>query len=197
MNTLIIYSSLYGQTEKISHRIANVIRSPGHEVTLMSVDAAMHLESVLSYDQVILGSPIYAENHSREIGELIDQHRAGLANINTGFFSVSLSAAGTGKQKREATDCRDRFLEELMWRPQRREIFAGGLPYRRYNFFVRMMMKWVVWRSGGDTDSSINHEYTDWTRVETFAREFIQQPPAIERTAGNLVEAKTNQACRM
>jgi menaquinone-dependent protoporphyrinogen oxidase len=34
-------------------------------------------------------------------------------------------------------------------------------------------MKWISKREGGSTDTSRDHEYTDWVSVERFAEEFI------------------------
>ena len=63
----------------------------------------------------------------------------------------------------------DRFLGDTGWTPNAKQIFAGALPYRKYGWFTRMLMKRIVKKGGGDTDTSRNYEYTDWNVVNEFA----------------------------
>jgi len=92
------------------------------------------------------------------------------------FFSVSLSAAGkTEGQRQHARDCLDQFLRQTHWQPRATAIIAGALLYRTYGFWLRLMMKWIAWREGGDTDTSKDYEYTDWNQVRQFTEEFLRQ----------------------
>ncbi|MNC94612.1 Protoporphyrinogen IX dehydrogenase [menaquinone] [compost metagenome] len=52
---------------------------------------------------------------------------------------------------------------------------AGALPYSKYNWVKRWMMRRIVAKAGGDTDTSRDYEYTDWNDLRAFAKEFIQQ----------------------
>ncbi|QEG20434.1 flavodoxin domain-containing protein [Mariniblastus fucicola] len=169
MSTLIIYSSKYGQTEKIAWRIAKAIGHERDSVKVMNARDALDLESLSAFDHIILGSPIYAHRHSKQIAKFIKRFRDSLETMDTAFFSVSASAAGGEEQKADATTCMDKFLSIAGFEPTRKTIFAGGLPYRRYNWLTRMVMKWIAGRAGGDTDTSQNYEYTDWDHVESFA----------------------------
>jgi menaquinone-dependent protoporphyrinogen oxidase len=51
---------------------------------------------------------------------------------------------------------------------------AGALLYRKYGFLKRWIMKRIVARAGGDTDTSRDYEYTDWNDMRAFAKEFLQ-----------------------
>jgi menaquinone-dependent protoporphyrinogen oxidase len=55
---------------------------------------------------------------------------------------------------------------------------AGALPYTRYNFLIRFMMRRIVKTEGGDTDTSRDYEYTDWAAVDRFAAEFVDEVTA-------------------
>lgn len=171
MNTLIVYFSKYGQTEAIANRIADVVRRNENEATVVNAREALSLESIDSYDAVILGSPIYTNKHSKQLKQFIEKHIAELRTKHTAFFSVSLSAAGDDSQQNDATACMNSYLDSCQWSPNSTAIFAGSLPYRQYNIFVRWLMKRIVRKSGGDTDTSRNYEYTDWNRVEAFAEQ--------------------------
>lgn len=171
----IIYHSNYGQTRKIAHRIADSLTDAGHTaraLNVMSIDESHFLDHC---DAMIFGAPIYSEKHSVALGKLIALHREKLKKIVTAFFSVSLAASGNQQQRTEASQCMDQFLDELHWKPDHKTIFAGGLPWREYNWFVRWTMKRVVKKAGGDTDTSKNQEYTDWEAVDEFSNQILQR----------------------
>jgi menaquinone-dependent protoporphyrinogen oxidase len=46
---------------------------------------------------------------------------------------------------------------------------AGAINYTRYNFLLRWYMKRASAKNGGATDTSRDHEYTDWDQVDRFA----------------------------
>jgi menaquinone-dependent protoporphyrinogen oxidase len=175
MNMLIVYYSKYGQTEAIAERIANVLTASQHGVRIIDAEEAQSLASIEAYDIVILGSPIYTERHSDLLKRFIKQHLAELDRKQAAFFSVSLSAAGDANQRREATSCMQSFLDSCNWQPGTTTTFAGALPYRKYNWFVRWLMKRIVRKAGGDTDTSRDYEYPDWNEVENFARSFARE----------------------
>lgn len=173
MNALIVYFSKYGQTEAIANRIADFLRRKGNEAIVVNVMEALSLDNIDSSDAVILGSPIYTSMHSKQLKQFIHTHLRELRTKHSAFFSVSLSAAGSDSQLNEATNCMNSYLDSCQWSPDSTTVFAGALPYRQYNIFVRWLMKRIVRKAGGDTDTSRNYEYTDWSRVEAFAEQFM------------------------
>jgi menaquinone-dependent protoporphyrinogen oxidase len=48
---------------------------------------------------------------------------------------------------------------------------AGALLYRQYGVLVRMMMRLIAGRVGASTDTSRDHDYTDWDAVDRYADE--------------------------
>ena len=114
----------------------------------------------------------------------VRRHKVRLEVVPTGFFSVSLSA-GVEKQKAEAVLYLDAFLQKAEWSPTIKTTFAGGLPYREYGFLKRWMMKKIAKDAGKDTDTSKNHEHTDWQTIDGFVQAFlvqVEQHRAVERT---------------
>ena len=65
-----------------------------------------------------------------------------------------------------------RFLARCGWRPAITKMIAGALPYTRYNWLKRQMMKRIVAKAGGDTDTTRDYEYTDWIDLRNFAQDF-------------------------
>ena len=60
---------------------------------------------------------------------------------------------------------------------------AGAINYTRYNPLLRWYMKRASKLNGGSTDTSRDHEYTDWTQVERLANEFVEKVLKPERVA--------------
>ena len=66
--------------------------------------------------------------------------------------------------------------EETGWTPDVVALVGGALPYTRYGFVKRLMMRRIV-ASKSDalsTDTSRDHVYTDWSQVSHFATGFAQ-----------------------
>jgi menaquinone-dependent protoporphyrinogen oxidase len=49
-------------------------------------------------------------------------------------------------------------------------MIAGALRYSRYPLPLRWFMRRIAKQAGGDTDTSRDYEYTDWGRVDDYAR---------------------------
>jgi menaquinone-dependent protoporphyrinogen oxidase len=44
--------------------------------------------------------------------------------------------------------------------------------YSKYNWFIRFVMKRIARRAGASTDTSRDHEFTDWVALDRFVNEF-------------------------
>lgn len=55
------------------------------------------------------------------------------------------------------------------WNPSIVATIAGRLAYTQYGFLKRWIMRAIASREGGATDTTRDHEYTDWTTVERLA----------------------------
>jgi menaquinone-dependent protoporphyrinogen oxidase len=66
----------------------------------------------------------------------------------------------------------------------------GALLYAQYNFLIRFIMKRISEASGGSTDTSRDHIYTDWRGLDGFVTGFIVQlyPPAVAGEAPHTAE---------
>ena len=170
MKTLILYHSKYGQTHKIADWIAAILRAEGHRVDVINIENIGDSFSLEPFDNVVIGGPLYAAKHSKLLISFVIKNKVKLAKKLTAFYSVSLSAAGDKSQKADAIRCMDEFLNQANWSPTFKQTFAGSLQYRDYSLFTRWLMKWIVSRAHGDTDTSRNYEYTDWKAVTEFAQ---------------------------
>jgi menaquinone-dependent protoporphyrinogen oxidase len=170
---LVLYGSTYGHTGTIARRIADVLEANGAAVTLLSGDAIPRDASPCDYDGVVIGASVIAGRHQRALQAFARQHRAVLNDMPSAFFSVSASAASFDEHGRSlARECLAKFLRQTGWYPALTESIAGAIRYTRYNPLVRWWMRRICAKSGGPTDTSRDHELTDWAQVDRFAEAF-------------------------
>ena len=175
-NVLIVHATRYGQTAKVARRMEAALRSSGHAVQLVDVSRPPRSLEVWRFDVTFVGAPMYAGHYPASIVRFVRGQREFLKRGVSVFFSVNLAIAShTTDGRAETLPLVERFIEETGWRPNRVELFAGALNYTRYNFFIRLLMRRMARKAGGDTDTSRDHEYTDWAAVERFALEVVDQ----------------------
>ena len=163
---LVLYASTHGHTGKIADRIAKAI---GPEAELRSIDAA---PAPLDYDAVIVGASVHAGHHQKAVRKWLHEHAAALDRMPSAFFSVCLTAADdTDEARADAQRYIDETLEETGWTPRLVRSFAGALQYREYDFFTRLLIKLMMKHGGHPTDTSHDHDFTDWDAVERFGAE--------------------------
>lgn len=173
---LILYDTTEGQTRRIARYVADAVAGDGRLVDVHEIRKLPRGFAVDRFDAVIVGASIHMGRHSKRLSKFLAMYRPGLERIPSAFFSVSLSAAGTEEETRRAEGYVTELLEQTGWRPPVTATFAGGLRYREYGFLKRWIMKKIARDAGKDTDTSKNHEYTDWDAVDRFVRDFLSLP---------------------
>ena len=182
-NVLIVYGTTGGQTRRIAGRMAELVCEFGHAATLMDAAAAPRMPRG-RYDAVIVAASVHRLRHQASVARFVRANLRALEHLPTAFFSVGIFAAGRSPGRRErARRCAEAFPEETGWSPGMVRTVAGALAYTRYRPLTRWIMRLGAWWDGGDTDTSRDHEYTDWERlredVETFLTHAV--PAAAER----------------
>ena len=175
---LIAYATSYGQTAKIAGRMADLLMASGEAVTL--VNAGHHPRDFRAgeFDAVIVGGSIIGGRHQRAIVRFVRAHRALLNATPSAFFSVSGSAAShLATERAKARQFVHDFLETTGWHPGLTETIGGAMAYTKYNPLIRWLARRGAQAAGGPTDTSRDHEVTDWSRVERFVQAFIQTVP--------------------
>jgi flavodoxin len=72
MKALVVYYSVYGNTEKIAKALAAGLESSGVDVDVVKVDAVKLDESV-SVDLLCVGSPVHAWGASKPVKEFLER----------------------------------------------------------------------------------------------------------------------------
>lgn len=180
---LVVYGSTDGQTRRIAERMAAVLVSLGQEVQTVDSAAAPADIAPGDFDAALVLGSVRMGKHQQALADFVRKFRLELDAIPNAFISVSLSAArNKPSAQREVAKTFQHFVTRTGWRPNARLAIAGALPYSRYTLRIRLVMKFISWMTGGDTDTSRDYEYTDWELVEDFARRFasalVQAPIA-------------------
>ena len=175
-NTLIAYATRHGHTEKVARRVAGVLRARGHSPELVDTDRVNWFPDSPRIRAVLVCAPIIVGGYPRSIVRFVKDHRALLARVPSAFLSVGLAIASrTTDGRADTLRVVETFATRTGWRPTRVELVAGALPYSKYNFFVRLVMRQMAARAGGDVDMSRDYKYTDWAALDRFASEFAAE----------------------
>ena len=170
-STLIIYSTTDGQTKNICSRIGKFLSNdiPSKILSLSEVKN----DDIEKYDQIIIGASIRYGKHKKELFEFIEGNLNELTKKNNAFFSVNVVARKPEKNTPETNPYMQKFLLKTSWVPKKLAVFAGKIDYPKYNFVDRQMIRLIMWITKGPTNIKNTYEFTDWNKVDSFAKELI------------------------
>ena len=168
---LIVYATSYGQTQKIALRMRDQLVTDGFGVEVANVDDFPPEPDLLAFDGAIICGSIIRGRHSRHLEAYVKRNARALSDMTAAFCSVSGSAGSANAAERdEAERMLQRFLNATRWRPTLHATFAGAMAFTKYSPLVRWIMKRISAKEGGPTDTSRDHELTDWARVAEVTR---------------------------
>jgi len=162
----IVYATVDGQTLKICNKLKEELQLTNSLVELYAIDDFN--EEITSFDKLIIGSSIRYGVHHKKIIEFINANKKQLETIKTAFFSVNLVARKPEKNTPETNPYVIKFFKTIHWKPAIVEVFAGKLDYKKYPFFDRIMIQFIMWMTKGPTDRNTVIEYTNWDKVKEF-----------------------------
>jgi menaquinone-dependent protoporphyrinogen oxidase len=172
MTILIVHASAHGHTERIVHRIGDVLAADHLDVHVEAIPKHGDGPDPTGYDAVVVGTSIRAGHHLPQATRWLQRNADALASRPTALVSVSLTAAEDSDEARAATRaCVDELCAETGWMPTRVECVPGALSYREYDVFTRVLMRHIARQHGQPTDTGVDVDFTDWDRVTAFAHE--------------------------
>lgn len=170
---LIVYGTTDGHTRKIAQVLAENLRATLCSVDLLDAAGTLWRLSPEGYDGVIVAASVHIGDYQRAVGRWIRMYAPLLNALPTAFLSVCLAVLQKEiAPRQEILRIMRRFLERGGWRPTITKMVAGALPYTRYGWLKRLMMKRIAAKAGGDTDTTRDFEYTDWNELRSFSRDF-------------------------
>lgn len=178
---LVVYGTTEGQTRKIAEFITQALKARGVKVDLVDSAAEDAAQVQPVYAAAIVCGSLHQHKYQASLLRFLEDNRAWLAGLPAAFVAVSLSAALKDNQSRdELRAIAEAFYRETGWTPAITRHVAGALRYTQYDYFKRLIMKLIAKQQGGDTDTSHDHEYTDWDDLTRFVDEFLAAVPLRE-----------------
>ena len=172
---LVLYGTTDGHTGKVAAAIANTLRAERADVELIHARPGGSDPMPEAFTAVIVAASVHTNGYQRAVWRWVRRHAAGLHGKPTAFVSVCLGVLErTPAADAELSNVMEGFFAATSWSPTIRKVVAGALPYTRYSWFKRLVVRRVVRNAYGPTDPSRDYEYTDWNDVRDFARLFAR-----------------------
>jgi menaquinone-dependent protoporphyrinogen oxidase len=174
---LVIYGTTDGHTAKVSQAIEATLRGAGIDVDV--IDASINTRSPEHYAGVVVAASVHGGQFQPATRRWVRAHAHTLRGRPTAFVAVCLAVLHSEdpKVQRDLAAVLERFYTTTGWRPTVSKTVAGALLYTRYNWLMRQIMKRIVRKAGGDTDTSRDYEYTDWADLRRFVEQFALRLP--------------------
>jgi menaquinone-dependent protoporphyrinogen oxidase len=168
---LVVYGTTEGHTAKVAGAIAETLHRIGAVVDVAAADGGSPAPD--GYDAVIVAASVHAGRYQQSVQQWVRTHAAALSRKPAAFVSVCLGVLQKDpKVRQDLQTILDRFVAATGWRPTVAKFVAGALPYTRYGWIKRLVMKRTVAKAGGDTDTHRDFEYTDWNDLSHFTADF-------------------------
>jgi menaquinone-dependent protoporphyrinogen oxidase len=133
MNTLVIYATKYGCTERCAKSLSGKLSG---KVDLINIKTSQ-LPDLSKYDRVIIGGSIYVGQIQKPIKEFCIKNLSLLKEKKVGLF-ICCGFAENVKQHMENS-----FPKELLEVALGKECFGGELNLEKMKFFDRFITKMV------------------------------------------------------
>ena len=167
--TLIIYSSTDGHTKNICERLANFFIN-NNTAKIISLIEANDFD-LSKFSQIVIGASIRYGKHPKKLYSFINLNKDILEKKNSVFFSVNVVARKPEKNTADTNPYVKKFLKVSKWKPKKIGVFAGKVDYPNYGLFDKYAIKLIMFLTNGPTDTSQSYEFTDWSKVDNFAKE--------------------------
>jgi len=168
MKSILIYSTTDGHTKKICDFIKS--NSIKNNFDIFSIDKINEL-NLNNYDLIVLGASIRYGKHNNIIYKFISSNKEILKSKKNAFFSVNVVARKPEKNSPENNPYILKFLRKSEWHPTKIGVFAGKVDYPNYNFFNKLIIRFIMFVTKGPTDTSRSYEFTNWDNIKKFTNE--------------------------
>lgn len=135
MNSLIVYCSSHGTTEKAARILGDYLDG---DVKLIDLRENNVLD-LTPYDAVIIGGSIHVGNIQRKVKKFISEHHTELFTKKIGLFLCCMFEGEKAKEQFEQA-----FPQDLRERSISNGLFGGEFLVSRMNFLERQIVKKVA-----------------------------------------------------
>jgi len=174
MKILALYGSRFGQAEAVLRRVVRRLATSGHSVTMVDGRVIPDTLSLDHFDAVVVAASIIMGRHQAYVRSWARSNASALSRLPGAFISVNgASPESRAEWRKGAEEYLARFAVQTGWHPRWTAAFGGALRYSRYDPITRWIMKRIAAKEGGPTDTSHDHELTDWAAVDRFADKLV------------------------
>ncbi|MGX6447162.1 flavodoxin domain-containing protein [Patulibacter sp. S7RM1-6] len=166
---LVAYASKHGTAKRIAERVGAVLDAATVRAEVVDVEAAPGT-GVEAYGRVVLVAAIHGDHHHAAAVAWLQRQRPALAGRELAIVSASLTAATGAAGEEKTARYVDALEAETGVAAHHALRVAGSLRYPAYNAATRLLMRGIAAAKGLATDTGRDHDYTDWTAVDAFAR---------------------------
>jgi|Deesub1362A_J573_1020465.scaffolds.fasta_scaffold06256_5 menaquinone-dependent protoporphyrinogen oxidase len=135
MNTLIVYATNYGCTEKCATILSEKLTGKVDLCNLKVVNAV----DLSKYDKVIIGGSIYMSKIQKEVREFCSKNLNVLKDKKIGLFICCMRDGNIAE-----TQLNKSFPQELLANAVAGEYFGGEFIFRKMNFLDKLIVKKVT-----------------------------------------------------
>lgn len=173
---LVLYGTSHGHTAKVARALTTTLNQAGCFAVAVDASGPMRRVRATEYEAIIVAASLRAGDYQPSVRRWLAANRAALPALPTAFLSVCLGVLERKPEvDRELRAIIDRFTASVGWTPSQVKIVAGALPYTRYGWLTKRLMRHMAARAGGDTDVSRDFEYTDWNDLRAFGQAFVSR----------------------
>jgi menaquinone-dependent protoporphyrinogen oxidase len=175
---LVVYGTTHGHTAKVAEAVAHTLRTAAGQVVTVATPEGLEPRPE-SFDAVIVAASVVGGRFQKNVRHWVRAHAQALNTRPSAFIQVCLGVLQQDAAvQAEVQAIKTRFLEAARWRPLETRVIAGALPYTHYSWITRWIMRRIVVKAGGNTDTSRDYEYTDWAALRAFTAEFAARAVA-------------------
>lgn len=134
MDTLLVYASKYGCTEKCAKLVAERLNG---NVDMVNLKEKKEID-LSKYNKVIIGGSIYIGKIQKEVTEFCSKYLNTLKEKPIGLFICGLQKDAI------ETEINQNFPPELLEIAEAKEYFGGEFIFEKMNFMEKMIVKKVA-----------------------------------------------------
>ena len=186
MRILVVYGTATGQTRKVVEYLAERWRGQAHSVELCDAARLPRGLDPAGFDRIVVASCVRQGEYRRSVVRFVRRYRDVLRAVPSVFLSVSMAAANVlnrADAHHWLHNWDEAFFERTGWKPAHVEHVAGAQKFRQYDPVTKWFMRRIAMEQGYETDTSRDHEYTNWTAVGAFADALVSRPGAMATAA--------------
>ena len=143
-----------------------------NDCQIVSIPDAKNID-ISQFQRIIIGASIRYGKHKDDLYDFIDSNIDQISVKENAFFSVNVVARKPEKNSPHTNPYMKKFLIKTSWKPNTLAVFAGKIDYPKYNFIDKHMIRFIMWITKGPTNTKNTYEFTDWSKVDSFAVKVI------------------------